>query len=111
MQLSIPGVFDISKESEATRKRYGLDEKDTEDFGRNCLTARRLLEQGVRFVQVWSGAGSASGNWDNHNSISEELGFIAKRTDKPVAGLLKDLKARGMLEDTLVVWTTEFGRM
>ncbi|PYU86598.1 MAG: DUF1501 domain-containing protein [Acidobacteria bacterium] len=106
MQLSIPGVFDISKESEATRKLYGLDEKDTEDFGRSCLIARRLLEQGVRFVQVWSGT-----NWDNHSNITNELGFIAKRTDMGVAGLFKDLKARGLLEDTLVIWTTEFGRM
>ena len=106
MQLSIPGVFDISRESEATRKLYGLDEKDTEDFGRSCLIARRLLEQGVRFVQVWSGT-----NWDNHSNITNELGFIAKRTDMGVAGLFKDLKARGLLEDTLVIWTTEFGRM
>jgi hypothetical protein len=111
MQLSAPKVLDLSGESEATRKLYGMDEKETEDFGRSCLIARRLIEQGVRFVQVWSGTGGASGNWDNHNNIPEELGFIAKRTDRPVTGLFKDLKARGLLEDTLVVWTTEFGRM
>ncbi|MEW5979804.1 MAG: DUF1501 domain-containing protein [Acidobacteriota bacterium] len=111
MQLSIPSVFDISGEAEATRKLYGLDEKETEDFGRSCLTARRLLEKGVRFVQVWSGTNGASGNWDNHSNIVEELGFIARRTDKPIAGLLKDLKSRGLLEDTLLIWTTEFGRM
>jgi hypothetical protein len=111
MQLSAPRVLDISSESEATRKLYGLDEKETEDFGSSCLMARRLLEQGVRFVQVWSGTNGASGNWDNHSDISRELGFIAKRIDKPVAGLLKDFKTRGLLEDTLVIWTTEFGRM
>jgi len=111
MQLSIPGIFDISRESDETRKLYGLDEKDTEDFGRSCLIARRMLEQGVRFVQVWSGTNGASGNWDNHSNIASELGFIAKRTDTGVAGLFKDLKARGLLEDTLVIWTTEFGRM
>ncbi len=111
MQLSAPKVLDISGESEATRKLYGMDEKQTEDFGRSCLIARRLLEAGVRFVQVWSGTNGASGNWDNHGNIREELGFIAKRTDKAVTGLFKDLKARGLLEDTLVVWTTEFGRM
>ena len=92
MQLSIPGVFDISKESDETRKLYGMDEKDTEDFGRSCLIARRMLEHGVRFVQVWSGTGGASGNWDNHSNIVSELAFIAKRTDTGVAGLFKDLR-------------------
>jgi len=111
MQLSAPQVLDISGESEATRKLYGLDDKVTEDFGRSCLTARRLLERGVRFVQVWSGTAGASGNWDNHSDISKELDFIATRTDKGVAALVKDLQARGMFEDTLVTWTTEFGRM
>lgn len=111
MQLSAPEVLDVSGESEATRKLYGLDEKLTEPFGRNCLVARRLLERGVRFVQVWSGTAGATGNWDNHGDVGKELEFIATRTDKPVAGLVKDLKARGMFEDTLVIWTTEFGRM
>jgi hypothetical protein len=111
MQLSVPDVFDLSKESAATKKLYGLDDKESEDFGRSCLIARRLLEKGVRFVQVWSGTNGATGNWDNHNNIGEQLGFIAKRTDTGVAGLFKDLKARGLLEDTLLVWTTEFGRM
>ncbi len=111
MQLSAPEVLDISGESEATRKLYGLDEKATEDFGRNCLTARRLLERGVRFVQVWSGTAGATGNWDNHGDVGKELEFIAGRTDKCAAGLVKDLKARGMFEDTLLIWTTEFGRM
>lgn len=111
MQLSAPDVLDLNSESEATRKLYGLDEKVTADFGRSCLTARRLLERGVRFVQVWSGAGGPTGNWDNHADIPKELPAMANATDKPVAALVKDLKARGMFEDTLVVWTTEFGRM
>jgi Protein of unknown function (DUF1501) len=111
MQLSAPQVLDISGETAATRAMYGLDDKPTETFGRSCLTARRMLEQGVRFVQVWSGAGGPSGNWDNHANINTELTPIAQSVDKPIAGLVKDLKARGMFEDTLVIWTTEFGRM
>jgi len=111
MQLSAPEVLDLSGETEATKKLYGLDEKATEDFGRNCLTARRLLERGVRFVQVWSGMAGATGNWDNHSDITKELSFIAGTMDKPAAALVKDLKARGMFEDTLLIWSTEFGRM
>jgi hypothetical protein len=111
LQLSAPEALDLAGESEATKKMYGLDEKPTESFGRNCLTARRLLERGVRFVQVWSGASGSANNWDNHGDIPRELGFIAGATDKPIAALVKDLKARGMFEDTLVIWTTEFGRM
>jgi hypothetical protein len=111
MQSSAPEVLDLNGETDATKKLYGLDDKTTEDFGRNCLTARRLLERGVRFVQVWSGMAGATGNWDNHGDITKELSFIAGTMDKPAAALVKDLKARGMLEDTLVIWTTEFGRM
>ncbi|MDB6032166.1 MAG: hypothetical protein JWM16_2504 [Verrucomicrobiales bacterium] len=111
MQLSAPEAFDLTRETEATRKLYGLDEKTTEDFGRRCLVARRLVERGVRFVQVWSGAGGPTGNWDNHTSIVKELPPMAAATDKPTAALLKDLKSRGLLEDTLLLWTTEFGRM
>jgi hypothetical protein len=110
MQTSAPEVLDINKETEATRKLYGLDDKTTEAFGRNCLIARRMIERGVRFVQVWSGAGGPTNNWDNHNSIPMELPKIAASVDKPIAGLLRDLKARGLFEDTLVVWSTEFGR-
>ena len=110
MQLSAPVVLDISGESEATKRLYGLDEKMTEEFGRRCLIARRMLERGVRFVQVWSGAGGPTNNWDNHANIEKELPPMAAATDKPAAGLLLDLKSRGMLEDTLVIWTTEFGR-
>ena len=111
MQLSAPEVLDISSETDATRKLYGLDEKITEDFGRRCLIARRMLERGVRFVQLWSGAGGPTGNWDNHADIPKELPPMAAATDKPIAALLKDLKARELFEDTLVVWSTEFGRM
>lgn len=111
MQLSAPQVLDLSGETAATRRMYGLEEEATADFGRNCLTARRMLEQGVRFVQVWSGMGGPKGNWDNHSDIPNELPFIARSVDRPIAALLRDLKRRGMLDDTLVVWTTEFGRM
>ena len=111
MQVSAPEVLDISRETDATHKMYGLNEKETEPFGRNCLTARRMLERGVRFVQVWSGMGGASSNWDNHANIPKELPFIARTVDKPIAALLQDLKQCGLLDDTLVVWTTEFGRM
>jgi hypothetical protein len=110
MQLSAPEVLDLSKETDATRRLYGLDDKATEGFGRNCLIARRMIEKGVRFVQVWSGAGGPSNNWDNHANIPTELTSIARSVDKPIAGLLKDLKSRGLLEDTLVIWSTEFGR-
>lgn len=110
MQASAPEVLDISKETQQTQKLYGLDDKNTEPFGRNCLVARRMLERGVRFVQVWSGTGGASKNWDNHSDIPNELPFIASQVDRPIAGLLADMKARGMLEDTLIIWTTEFGR-
>jgi hypothetical protein len=111
MQLSAPGVLDLSGETEATRKRYGVDDAVMADFGRNCLIGRRLLERGVRFVQIWSGMGGPSKNWDNHKDIITELPFIARSVDRPIAALLGDLKARGLLEDTLVIWTTEFGRM
>ena len=111
MQPGAPEVMDLASEGEATRKLYGLEDKVTEDFGRRCLIARRLLERGVRFVQVWSGAGGASGNWDNHSNIEKELPPMAAATDGPTAALLQDLKARGLFEDTLLVWSTEFGRM
>jgi len=111
MQLSAPEAFDLTGESAVTRKLYGLDEKVTEDFGRRCLMARRLIERGVRFVQIWSGAGGPTNNWDNHANIAKELPPMCAATDQPIAGLLKDLKTRGLLEDTLVLWSTEFGRM
>ena len=106
-------MLDIAGESEATRKLYGLDREVTQDFGRNCLIARRLLERGVRFVQVWSGAdnGFPRRNWDSHENLAKDHGDMAAGMDQPAAALIKDLKARGLLDDTIVFWTTEFGRM
>jgi Protein of unknown function (DUF1501) len=110
MQLSAPEAFDLSRETETTRKEYGLNESTTEDFGRRCLLARRLIERGTRFVQVWSGPQGATGNWDNHGSIPNELPPIAASVDQPIAALIRDLRSRGLFEDTLLIWTTEFGR-
>jgi hypothetical protein len=113
LQQSAPEVLDLSKESAATRRLYGLDDQVTEEFGTRCLIARRLLERGVRFVQIWSGAdnGFPRRNWDSHEDLARDHGDMGTSMDKPAAGLLRDLKARGLLDDTLVVWTTEFGRM
>ncbi len=111
MQLAAPEAFDLDRETPVTRRLYGLGDAVTEDFGRRCLLARRLIERGVRFVQVWSGAGGPKNNWDNHTDIVSELPKVAAATDGPIAGLLRDLRARGLLQDTLVVWSTEFGRM
>lgn len=111
MQLAAPEVFDLRREPQAVLDRYGVSPDPTSAFARNCLIARRLCERGVRFVQVWSGAGGPNNNWDNHTNIPNELPAIARQVDRPIAALLGDLKARGLLEDTLVIWTTEFGRM
>lgn len=113
LQLSAPAVLNLADETASTRKLYGLDEKATEDFGRNCLIARRLLERGVRFVQVWSGAdnGFPRRNWDSHEDLARDHGEMGRSMDQPAAALIKDLKARGMLDDTIIIWTTEFGRM
>jgi hypothetical protein len=113
LQLSAPEVLDLSRESAATRSLFGLDDPITEDFGRNCLIARRLLERGVRFVQVWSGAdnGFPRRNWDSHEDIARDHGDMGTSMDRPAAALIKDLKNTGLLDDTIVIWTTEFGRM
>ena len=111
LQLSAPELLDLAGESDATKKLYGLDHTETADFGKRCLLARRMVERGVRFVLVWSGHGGGGDNWDNHADIPKELSSAARKMDQPAAALLMDLKARGMLEDTLLVWTTEFGRM
>lgn len=113
MQLSAPEVLDLSGETVATRRLYGLDDPRTEDFGRNCLIARRLLERGVRFVQLWNGAdnGFPRRNWDSHEDIARDHAILGAGLDRPAAALLKDLAARGLLDDTIVIWTTEFGRM
>ena len=110
MQQSAPEALEIAHESQATQSLYGLGEPATADFGRRCLMARRLLERGVRFVQIWSGAGGATKNWDNHADIVNQLPPMARSVDRPIAALLRDLKARGLLDDTLVVFSTEFGR-
>lgn len=111
MQAHAPEVVDLSKESEETKQLYGLDNERTEKFGRKCLMARRLVERGVRFVQLYSGGGHGDDTWDAHGDIVGNHGKHAGDTDKPIAGLLKDLKRRGLLDSTLVVWGGEFGRM
>ncbi|MDZ4286638.1 MAG: DUF1501 domain-containing protein [Prosthecobacter sp.] len=108
MQTSMPELQDISNESEATRKLYGLDEPVTANFGRQCLMARRFAESGVRFIQVTHS--DAFVQWDQHGDLIKGHTKNAAEVDKPIAGLLHDLKARGLLEDTLVVWGGEFGR-
>lgn len=104
MQSQMPAVLDISKESEATKKLYGIGDAATEDFGRKCLLARRMVEAGVRFVEI------THGNWDQHFNLGQALAANCRATDLPIAGLLADLRSRGLLKDTLVVWAGEFGR-
>lgn len=112
MQLAAPEAFDLSRETQQTHDLYGTSRPAHDGgFSRNCLLARRLLERGTRFVQLWSGQGGPANNWDNHANIVAELPPAARQVDQPVAGLLHDLKARGLLDDTLVICTTEFGRM
>ena len=118
MQLSVPEVTDLSTESASTLKEYGADDTKNRlkaDFAKNCILARRLLEKGVRFVQLFNGAyqtgGEGVSNWDGHKKIQEQYSKHGPVLDQPCAALLKDMKRRGLLEDTLVVWTTEFGRM
>lgn len=113
LQTSAPEVLDISGETAATLRLYGLDQPETAEFGRNCLVARRLLERGVRFVQVWSGAdnGFPRRNWDSHENLAKDHGEMGLSMDRPSAALIKDLKSRGLLDETIVLWTTEFGRM
>src|SRR5437868_11553674 len=116
LQLSAPAVGDLSRESRATRDLYGADDNNPllAGFARNCLLARRLLEKGVRFVQVFNGAyamGEGVGNWDGHRQLKTDYDRHGPILDQPAAALLTDLKARGLLKDTLVIWSTEFGRM
>ena len=104
MQMTVPEVVDLESESESLRDMYGLNDKETASFGRQCLMARRLVEQGVRFVQIFSGG------WDSHDYLERGHTARIRSVDKPMAALIKDLKARGMLDETLVIWTGEFGR-
>ena len=112
MQTSIPLVTDLKGEPEETLVTYGVDRPETTDFGRACLIARRMLERGVRFIQLFSGGtfGSPRRNWDGHENLKINHSQEALRIDRPVAGLLRDLRRKGMLDDTLVLFTTEFGR-
>jgi hypothetical protein len=107
MQSAAPEAVDLSAESEATKRLYGLDNRETEKYGKNMLLARRLVERGVRFVQCYSGSGNL---WDAHNDLEGNHTKYCGQTDQPIAGLLADLKARGLLESTLVIWGGEFGR-
>ncbi len=108
MQSHAQGVVDVGRESEATRKLYGLDQPATAEFGTRCLLARRMVERGVRFIQVYCGD---TNGWDAHSDVLGNHGKLCAQSDRPVAGLLRDLKSRGLLESTLVVWGGEFGRM
>ncbi len=110
MQATAPEAIAVEEESAETKALYGLDRKETEDFGRKCLLARRLVERGTRFIQIYSGGAHNDQNWDAHGDLETNHNLHAGATDLPIAGLLKDLKRRGMLEDTLVVWGGEFGR-
>ena len=107
MQSSAPEAVDLASESDATTRLYGMDDKVSAQFGKNCLLARRLIERGVRFVEVYCGSGSG---WDAHSKLEENHSKWCHVSDKPIAGLLADLKARGLLDSTLVVWGGEFGR-
>jgi hypothetical protein len=110
MQATAPEAIDVEKEPEYVKKLYGIDQSRTEDFGRKCLLARRLVERGVRFIQIYSGGAHNDANWDAHGDLKTNHDKHAGNTDKPIAGLIKDLKQRGMLDETLIVWSGEFGR-
>lgn len=110
LQTSAPELTDISNETAATKELYGIGDDKTDSFGTKCLLARRMVERGVRFIQLWSGNTSGGGDWDGHKSCDENHSKMAGKVDKPIAGLLADLKARGLLDETLVVWGGEFGR-
>jgi hypothetical protein len=109
MQIQAPDAFDLSRESEATRRRYGLDQEPTREFGRQCLLARRLTERGVRFVQLYHTTGGFQ-PWDQHSNLTGGHAKNALATDQPIAALLQDLQSRGLLDETLVIWGGEFGR-
>jgi len=110
MQEHAPEAVGLSDETEETQKLYGLDNSRTEDFARKCILARRLVERGVRFIQIYSGGNHNDANWDAHGDLEKNHNYHAGNTDLPIAGLLKDLKRRDMLDETLVVWGGEFGR-
>ena len=111
MQTAAPEAIDVSKETPATKKLYGVDEEPTNYFGRQALMARRLVERGVRYVQIFSGGGNFEPSWDAHWDLKTNHGQHCAETDKPLAGLIKDLKSRGLFESTLIIWHGEFGRL
>jgi hypothetical protein len=111
MQSAAPEAFNIDQESDSIKSLYGLDQKHCKHFGAQCLTARRMAERGVRFIQIYSGGTENQRSWDGHNDIKGNHSQFAAETDQPVAGLLTDLEQRGLLEDTLVIWAGEFGRL
>jgi hypothetical protein len=110
MQTAVPDIMHFERETAATQSLYGLDQPETKDFGQQCLAARRLVEEGVRFVQIFHGSNGGAGEWDGHSDLQTGHSRLCKQTDQPIAALLKDLKQRGLLDETLVVWGTEFGR-
>ncbi len=110
MQMHAPEAVDLSQETEATKKMYGLNNSKTRDFGTRCLLARRMVERGVRFIQLYSGGGHNDDNWDAHGDLVLNHSRHAGATDQPISALIKDLKQRGLLEETLIVWGGEFGR-
>ncbi|MFO0910419.1 MAG: DUF1501 domain-containing protein [Isosphaeraceae bacterium] len=110
MQTAVPEVVQFAAENESTRRLYGLDNPVTKTFGEQCLAARRLVERGVRFVQIFHGSNGGAGAWDAHSQLRQGHSTLCGQVDRPIAALLKDLKQRGLLEETLVVWATEFGR-
>jgi hypothetical protein len=110
MQTAVPDVMRLTSEPESVRKMYGIDQKETKDFGQLCLAARRMSERGVRFVQVYHGSNGGAGAWDSHADILKNHPPLCKQVDQPIAALVNDLKQRGLLDETLVVWGSEFGR-
>jgi len=110
MQSAVPEVMDLKSETADVQKLYGLDQKETATFGGQCLAARRMVERGVRFIQIFHGSNGGAGAWDAHGNLKSGHSTLSRQVDQPIAGLIKDLKQRGLLDDTIVVWGTEFGR-
>jgi hypothetical protein len=110
MQRVVPQVMRFDDETQETRDLYGLDGKATRAFGQQCLAARRMVERGVRFVQIFHGSNGGAGQWDSHTGLKKGHSRLCGQVDRPIAALIKDLKRRGLLDETLVVWGTEFGR-
>jgi uncharacterized protein (DUF1501 family) len=110
MQTAVPDVVRFDDETAATQEMYGLNQSEMQDFGRQLLTSRRLVERGVRFVQIYHGSNGGAGSWDAHGNLKNSHSGLCRQTDQPIAALLADLKQRGLLDETIVVWATEFGR-